>query len=354
MLPFSLSKSDSDIVNIERKTHSHSLIRDRITVLHLLDLGYTRKTCAHIVGCHPNSITNYIKLYLQGGLDSIKELNYSYPRHELHSMQDQVDAALSEANCSTVREVGKLLSDRFSYNRSNESVRKFLHRLGYKRRKTGTFPGKIKDFDKWQAQQDTFVANLEVLIQQAENKVIDLVFGDAAHFVYGKFHLYTWGKNPRYSPSGHGRYRINVYGAYDVVTNQVHSMYNEGYINAEFMVAYFQWLRKEGFPDRNRPLHIVLDNARYQHCDFVKQWAKDLNIELEFLPSYSPNLNLIERLWKYMKQTLAKQVHDSKNTFEHAIRDLLQSLNEQPHQDKLWTLLNPLFQRFEKSQILGC
>ena len=91
---------------------------------------------------------------------------------------------------------------------------------------------------------------------------------------------------------------------------------------------------------------------RYQHCNYVKEQADKYNIVLDFLPAYSPNLNLIERLWKYLKGILGKQYHDNKISFQNAIVELLESIGDKEHQDKLWTLLNPLFQRFEKSQIL--
>jgi len=223
--------------------------------------------------------------------------------------------------------------------------------LGFKRRKTGTFPDKIDDFDGWQAKQEAFIEKLEELIEQADCEEFDLVFGDAAHFVYGKFSSFHWGKEPKYRPSGHGRYRINVYGVYNIATNQVFTMYNEGYVDADFMVEYPEWLRSECYTNKERPLHLVLDNA---HSEYVKECAKGLNIELEFLPGYSPNLNVIERLWKYLKKILGKQYHDCKESFEKAIIGLLESLGNDIHQEKLWTLLNPVFQRYEKSQILGC
>ena len=47
---------------------------------------------------------------------------------------------------------------------------------------------------------------------------------------------------------------------------------------------------------------LVMDNARYQKCQLVQELAQKLNIELLYLPSYSPNLNLIERLWKFVKR----------------------------------------------------
>lgn len=354
MLPFNLSQADADSVNIERKMHSSIMIRDRMYVLHLLHLGFSRKDCAEIVGCHRNSVTHYIKLYRAGGLEAIRQTNYSDSRHELHPLYKEVDRALEEANCSTLSDVAELLRTKFNYQRSHEAVRQLLHRLGYKRRKNGTFPGKNDDFDKWQAKQEAFIEKLYKLIQKADNETIDLVFSDAAHFVYGKFSNFSWGKKVQYTPSGHGRYRVNVYGAYDVITNQVYSMYNEGYVDANFIVEYLNWLRKDIYQDQNWPLHIVLDNARYQHCNYVKQTAEQLNIVLEFLPGYSPNLNLIERLWKYMKQLLGKEYHDGKTTFYQAIVSLLHSLGDHDHQASLKTLLNPLFQRFEKAQILGC
>ena len=86
----------------------------------------------------------------------------------------------------------------------------------------------------------------------------------------------------------------------------------------------------------------------------MKECANSLNIKLEFLPGYSPNLNLIERLWKYLKKILGKQYHGCKDSFENAIVELLGSLGNDTHQEKLWTLLSPVFQRYEKSQILGC
>lgn len=352
MLPFSLSQADANSANIERKTHYSPLIRDRMYVLHLLHLGYKRKECAQIVGCSLNSVTNYIKMYNEGGLAAIKQLNYSFARHELEPKYDEVEQVLSQSVCNTINDAREVLKTHFSYSRSNEAVRQLLHRLGFKRRKTATFPGKIENFDQWQTKQELFIEKLYGLIQQAENEEIDLVFGDAAHFVYGKFSNYSWAQNLRYVPSGHGRYRINVYGVYDVVTNKIHSMYNEGYINADFMVEYFKHLRQNIYKNEAKALHVVLDNARYQHCKYVKEHADNLNIILEFLPGYSPNLNLIERLWKYMKQILAKSYHSCKNTFERAIVSLLDDLNKSNHQEKLKTLLNPLFQRFEKTQIL--
>lgn len=352
MLSYNPSEADITIVKVERKTEKNKLIRTRMDVLYLLSLGYSRSECARIAGCHQNSVSNYIKMYNEGGLDLVRQLNYPSSTHELDQDFEKVEQVLEQANFSTVSDAQELLKKEFGYHRKIEAVRRLLHRLGFKRRKTGTFPGKIKDFEKWQAQQEVFSKKLEGLINQAKIGDIDLVFSDAAHFVYGKYSSYQWSKEPKYAASGHGRYRINVYGSYDVISNQVFSMYNEGYIDAEFIVEYLEWLRSDIYTDKKRPLHLVLDNARYQHCNYVKQRAKKLNVVLEFLPSYSPNLNLIERLWRYLKKIIGRQYHDGKIAFQEAIVSLLGDLGNEEHQSKIWVLLNPKFQHFEKSQIL--
>jgi len=63
MLFYSLSATNADSVNIERKPPANLLVHDRRQVLHFLHLGLSRQECARLVGCHINSVINYIKRY---------------------------------------------------------------------------------------------------------------------------------------------------------------------------------------------------------------------------------------------------------------------------------------------------
>ncbi len=95
-----------------------------------------------------------------------------------------------------------------------------------------------------------------------------------------------------------------------------------------------------------KPIYIVLDNARYQHCDLVRYVAWQLNIHLTFLPTYSPNLNIIERLWKFLKKkTLYAKYYPTFKEFKGAIIENLNNAN-MLYQDELKTLLNLKFQTF--------
>jgi transposase len=96
---------------------------------------------------------------------------------------------------------------------------------------------------------------------------------------------------------------------------------------------------------------MVLDNARYQRCALVQMLAKDLNIELLFLPPYSPNLNLIERLWEFVKkQCLYAKYYRDFGSFTDVIQRCLADTHTL-HKEALSSLLTLNFQTLEKAQL---
>lgn len=100
------------------------------------------------------------------------------------------------------------------------------------------------------------------------------------------------------------------------------------------------------------PITIVLDNARYQRCKLVMEKAAELGIELLFLPPYSPNLNLIERLWKFVKkEVLYSKYYDNFEKFKAAITNCLEE-TETKHKKALDSLLTLKFQTFSKTKLL--
>lgn len=100
------------------------------------------------------------------------------------------------------------------------------------------------------------------------------------------------------------------------------------------------------------PITIVLDNARYQRCKLVIEKAEELGIELLFLPPYSPNLNLIERLWKFVKkEVLYGKYYDNFEKFKEAITNCLEE-TEKKHKKALDSLLNLKFQTFSDTKVV--
>ena len=101
------------------------------------------------------------------------------------------------------------------------------------------------------------------------------------------------------SPSG--RQRFNILGALNAITLETVTVCNSAYIESWSVIELLFKLRQKTRL-LGRPISIVLDNAPYQACWLVRNAAKLMSIELIFLPSYSPNLNLIERLWKFVRK----------------------------------------------------
>lgn len=180
-------------------------------------------------------------------------------------------------------------------------------------------------------------------MQEAADGRCHVYFVDAAHFVYGCFLGYLWCFIRQFIPSSTGRSRYNVLGALNAVTHNMVTVTTTTYINAWSVVELLKELRQLHLDD---PVTIILDNARYQRCYVVEKAAHMLNIELLFLPPYSPNLNLIERVWKFIKQkALNNQSFDTFTDFQRAIEECVKGFTSTYRSD-LKTLLAWNFQVF--------
>lgn len=154
-------------------------------------------------------------------------------------------------------------------------------------------------------------------MKKAEGGEISLLFLDASHFVMGcDFLGHIYGKVRRYVRTFSGRKRYNVLGALDYVTKKMLVVANDNYITATEVCGM---LRKVATEYGGKKVHIVLDNARYQKCHVVQELASQLEIQLEYIPPYSPNLNLIERIWKFVKGELHSKYYGDFESFRGKI-----------------------------------
>jgi len=126
-----------------------------------------------------------------------------------------------------------------------------------------------------------------------------VLFVDAAHFVFAPYLGYLWCLVRLFVPGPSGRKRYNVLGAIDAVSHRMIRVANHAYINTSSVCDLLKAVSGAGLPG---PVTLVLDNAAYQRNAFVQAYAAFLGFELLYLPSYSPNLNLIERVWRFVKK----------------------------------------------------
>lgn len=147
-------------------------------------------------------------------------------------------------------------------------------------------------------------------------------------------------------PTGSGRQRLNVLGAVGYGTAKMITVINRGSIGAEQVCELLRQIKRRC----RKPVTVVLDNASYHRAKVVRQCAEALDIELLFLPPYSPNLNLIERVWKLVKKlALTARTLNDFDAFAESITQTVEQL-ETEHREELLSLLTPNFQDFRDVQ----
>ena len=190
---------------------------------------------------------------------------------------------------------------------------------------------------------------LKPVIEKANDRLLNLFFVDASHFVMGGIVGRLWCKVRLWIKTGSGRKRYNVLGALNFVTKKIETVTNDTYITS---IQVVQLLEKLAELYADAPIAIVLDNASYQRCKLVMNRAFELGIELIFLPPYSPNLNLIERVWKFVKAEVLNAAYiDTFNEYCERISNFIDNI-ENANAEKMDSLITENFQLFDKCRVI--
>lgn len=200
------------------------------------------------------------------------------------------------------------------------------------------------------AKQAQFKATkLDPVLAEAKAGQRDVFFVDAAHFVRGSYLCCVWCLVRMMIRGASGRQRYNVLGAWNAVTRQLIRVSNATRVSSDTMVELLVKIAAL----KTRATTLVLDNARYQHCAKVEAEAQRRGIELLFLTSYSPNLNLIERLWKFTKKKVLRgKTYPDFTAFQAAIDDCLDKTATE-YEEPIKALMTLKFQSFDKVSFLA-
>jgi transposase len=199
-------------------------------------------------------------------------------------------------------------------------------------------------------QREFLKTELQPALDAAQAGSGHVFFVDAAHFVYGTFLCCLWSIARLFVRAASGRQRFNVLGAWNAITRQLISVTNTTVVNTDTMCDLLHAIAAEKLTG---PISVVLDNARYQRNKVVQALAGELGIRLLYLPPYSPNLNLIERLWGFTKrQSVYAKYHPNFASFKAAIESTFASLTTS-HASKLNTLMTLVFQEFDDVSLLA-
>jgi transposase len=322
-------------------------------VVWLLHCGLTRTKAAEIAGLSRPTVQRYVAAYRIGGLDGLRRWGVRGPLSDLVPHASAIRGALTTRPVRTAAEAAEQIELLTGLKRQPTQIRQFLKaELGFRWRRTRVIPCPPKKElpDHIREQKHFLETQLQPRLDEAVAGGRQVLFVDAAHFVFGTFLCCLWSLVRVFVKAASGRQRFNVLGAWNAVTRELLTITNTTVVNTDTMCDLLRTIAARGLCG---PITLVLDNARYQRNKIVEGLAKELGIELLFLPSYSPNLNLIERLWRFTKRQAAYgRYHPTFAEFRGAVEDVLSQVST-THAEKLASLMTLNFQEFDDVSFLA-
>lgn len=314
--------------------------RQRLMTVRLHDLRVPHGAIAQALNLCEDTVTNYLKLYRDGGLAGLMEDRYYRPTSSVQPWLDDIGQSFAQNPVATTSEGAARIEQITGIRLSDAQARRIMIRLGLKFRKTAAVPGGADAQLQFEFLHEELLPRLEEA-KQGQRRVF---FVDAVHFVLGSFLGMIWSFARIFVPSSSGRQRYNVLGAVETRDHDFVSIRTTGSINEDVVCDLLMKIF-EAYPQE--PITVVMDNARYQKSRLVVEVAEALGVELLYLPPYSPNLNLIERLWRLVKmRCLRNKYFESFGLFTGAIDEFLDSLSG-TNRKHLKTLVTENFQLFE-------
>lgn len=312
----------------------------KLLVIRMHHEGAKHGFIAKVLDLHANTITNHLKEYSKGGLAGTLEDRYYRPSSSLEPFLECLKCSFLAAPVADAKQAVGRIESLTGIRLSESQARRFMKGLGMKIRKACSIPGKANP----QLQFEFYTTTLLPKLEEAGRGERKVFFVDAAHFVMGAFLGMIWCFARVLVKTPPGRQRYNVLGAIDSHSQELVSIRTTENINSLSVVALLDKIHEK---HPGAEVTLVMDNASYQRCHFVQDHARALGVELLFLPSYSPNLNLIERLWKLTKRRcLTNRYYSDFKAFCGAIDKCLDDLSG-PLKEELTSLMSLNFQFFQ-------
>jgi transposase len=290
-----------------------------------LDLGYSIKEVADILLIDQDTVTKIKKKYDKGQFsDWLADAYKGYAGKLTKEQEGDIDRHVQESLITDCRQLIVYIQKKYGIPYSISGVTKLLTRLNFSYKLTVLIPGKLdpKAQKAWLKKYTRIKKNLK------EDEVI--LFHDGVHPTHNPHKTKAWIKKgqDKQIKTNTGRARLNINGALDIENMKVVTHFSET-INADEVIKHYDKIQK-AYPDKKK-IYLVEDNARYYKNAKVEAYLKDPTCRIVriFLPAYSPNLNFIERLWKFMKKYIIGVTYREKfKQFEDAIHQFFDNFDQ--------------------------
>jgi transposase len=339
-----LNISPEDVADLKKihKSLKEKRQADRIKIILLLHMGFSQLEVSEMLLLDEDTITKW-KHYFLNRKDNHSWFLDNYVPYWGKLSSQQI--SLVRQYCATFRvqtcqEIGEYISSNILVDYDLSGVQKLVRRVGLSHQQLHRLPGKVNV-----AKQAIFIEKYDRIIEQlADNETV--MFIDAVHPQHNTTPSKIWSEvgESRWIESNTGRERININGAYnpfsmDVITRQDKTINSLSTIELLKQITNF-------YQDTKSRIYVFSDNGRANKSRVVKEWLEQQSIiKMIYLPPYSPNLNFIERLWKFMrKNVINTRYYPELKDFKKAINSFFDNIDD--YKQELKTFIGLKFQTF--------
>src|SRR4051794_2678879 len=344
-----LTPQQRNDISERRRQAQDRRVFQRLSAALSSDDGRTREEIAALVGVSTRQVGQWLRIFRNKGLEPVCTLHYRGDPGRLRPAQVQrLKQEIAKGVFHNAEQVRTWVEATFGVAYSLSGLKDLLRRIGASYHKVSGF--------FWKAdveEQKKFVRKHRRHKREA-GPTTRRDFVGACHPVWGGDLLYScWllvGQR-FYVGVGNGRKRLNILGAYSPDDHDyVDLRLTKENITGEQFVKLLEALRAK-HPDTEKFV-LYLDNARYYSKPCVKEWlANHREFRLVPLPAYSPNLNLIERLWKFLRKKALSRWHKTSEEMQTAVAEVLDRLGD--YRDELATLMTERFAIVEVEQAVA-
>jgi transposase len=351
MKPIVLNPEQRRQIERRRKESLDRRVYQRLTAVLTIAEGKSREEVAHLLGIGLSQLGEWLRVYRNKGLDALCILHYKGDPGKLTAGQvDQLKEKVSSGCFRSSDQIRQWLQDTFSVSYTSSGVKDLLRRIGVSYHKVSGFLWKA-DPDK----QRAFVKRVARHKREAESPGAPRTrryYVDACHPVWGLdlvFCCWLLVGQRLLVGMGSGRKRLNILGAYCPDDHEyIDYRLTRDNINGEQFVNFLRLLLSL-HPEVERFI-LYVDGARYYNSPVVKAWLKrHPQFLLSGIPAYSPNVNLIERLWKFMRAKALCRWHKTFDDMQTAVSEVMDHLED--YRGELQTLMTEKFHIIDKQDI---
>src|SRR5487761_1903870 len=338
IFPF-LSEAQEQEYKKMHKQNKSKREADRIKAILLLNKGYDYEQTAEILLMDEDSIRRWYKEYQLGGMENLLADRYEGGESKL-SMEEQKEVSdyLDNHICLSAKEVCHYVEQQYKKQYTFKGMTDLLHRMNFTYKKPKHIPGKAD-----RAAQEEFIKQYEEL-KATKSAADKIYFMDGTHPLHNSQLGYGWIKKgkEKFIKANTGRRRVNINGAYNIAQHKAIVREDES-INAQSTITLMEQIQEQQSEGK---IFLIADNARYYRCKLVSEYLQqNERIKIIFLPPYSPNLNLIERLWKWVKKKVAyNKYYEKFSVFREKIMEVLRNIEQ--YRRELENLMTEKFQLF--------